>query len=325
MPHALNLSNGNGIVAAAIQPGVYAPLNTFFDNDTQDLDLETFKRHAYNIASAGVGLVVGGSMGEAHHLARSERKTLIETARQVIDDNKFQVQLIAGTGGNSTRDTIELTKDAADAGADSAMVITPGYFAGALSSKALKTFFVDVAKASPIPVIIYNYPGASSGIDLNSDLIAEIAKSAPNVKGVKLTCGSVGKLSRLVSLRQDFVVLGGFVDFMAPGMMLGASGCITGLANVTPKSCRKLFELAQSGFKGNQQDFKAASQLQQLVSAGDWTMQKGGINGTKDVLQRLNGYGGKPRRPILSYEEEGKDGQVLIDELKELLQYEKTL
>lgn len=65
-------------------------------------------------------------MGESHHLTRAERKTLIEAARQVLDENQLGVQLIAGTGGNSTRETIELTKDAAEAGADSAMVITPG-------------------------------------------------------------------------------------------------------------------------------------------------------------------------------------------------------
>ncbi|KAM0787795.1 hypothetical protein ACM66B_003849 [Microbotryomycetes sp. NB124-2] len=322
MPHALN---GHTATPAPIEPGVYAPVNTFFDPETEDLDIETFKRHALYIAQSGVGLVVGGSMGEAHHLTRQERKQLLVAARKVLDDNSLTVQLIAGTGGNSTRETIELTKDAAEAGADSAMVITPGYFAGALSPKALKTFFVDVAKASPIPVIIYNYPGASSGIDLNSDLIAEIAKAAPNVKGVKLTCGSVGKLSRVVSLRDDFTVLGGFVDFLAPSVILGSAGCITGLANVAPKSCRKLYELAYSGFKGNAADLAAAARLQELVSAGDWTMQKGGINGTKDVLQRLHGYGGKPRRPILSYEEEGKDGQRLLDELQGLLEYEKSL
>ncbi|KAK4046205.1 hypothetical protein OIV83_006237 [Microbotryomycetes sp. JL201] len=316
MPHALN---GSSTARAPIAPGVYAPVNTFFDSQTEDLDLDTFKRHALYIAQSGVGLVVGGSMGEAHHLTRQERKQLLVAARQILDDNNLSVQLIAGTGGNSTRETIELTKDAAEAGADSAMVITPGYFAGALSPKALKTFFVDVAKASPIPVIIYNYPGASSGIDLN------IAKSAPNVKGVKLTCGSVGKLSRVVSLRDDFTVLGGFVDFLAPSVILGSAGCITGLANIAPKSCRKLYELACSGFKGNADDLRAAAKLQELVSAGDWTMQKGGINGTKDVLQRLHGYGGKPRRPILSYEEEGKDGQGLLNELKALLEYENTL
>ena len=67
-------------------------------------------------------------MGEAHHLTREERKLLIQTARQLLDDNQLTVQLVAGTGGNSTRETIELTKDAAEAGAQYAMVIAPGKF-----------------------------------------------------------------------------------------------------------------------------------------------------------------------------------------------------
>lgn len=75
-----------------------------------------------------VGLVVNGSMGESHHLTREERRTLVSVARQVLDDNGLtgQIQLVAGTGGNSTRDTIALCKDAAEVGADSAMVIAPG-------------------------------------------------------------------------------------------------------------------------------------------------------------------------------------------------------
>lgn len=81
-----------------------------------------------------VSLVVNGSMGEAHHLTREERKLLIQTARQVLDENQLtNIQLVAGTGGNSTRETIELTKDAAEAGAQSAMVIAPGELRRALN------------------------------------------------------------------------------------------------------------------------------------------------------------------------------------------------
>jgi 4-hydroxy-2-oxoglutarate aldolase len=111
------------------------------------------------LATAGVGPLISGSMGEAHHLSHSERVTLIKTARRVLDDNNLKhVPLIVGTGAGSTRETVELSKEAAAAGADYAIVITSGYFAGALipSRKALKAFFTEVAEKSPIPVMIYN-------------------------------------------------------------------------------------------------------------------------------------------------------------------------
>lgn len=96
-------------------------------------------------------------MGEASHLSHAERKTLIQTARKTLDDGGFtNIPIIAGTGAGSTRETIELSRAAAEAGADYVIVITSGYFAGALTRKALKAHFVKVASESPLPVIIYN-------------------------------------------------------------------------------------------------------------------------------------------------------------------------
>lgn len=104
-----------------------------------------------------MGILLCGSMGEAHHLEPNERLHLIRAARQVLDSNGLaKVPIIAGTGAGSARQTIALTKEAADAGADYAIVITSGYFAGALDCRALKSFYVDVAEASPIPIMIYN-------------------------------------------------------------------------------------------------------------------------------------------------------------------------
>ncbi|SGY44477.1 BQ5605_C001g00163 [Microbotryum silenes-dioicae] len=314
MPHATTKS---------FPRGVYAPLNTFFLPDSQDLDIPTFKKHAGNIASAGVGLVALGSMGEAVHLDHTERNTIVKAAREALDENNLSsVPLIIGTAASSTRETIELTREAAEAGADYAMVISPGYFVGALSKDALKTYFAEVAAASPIPIIIYNYPGASAGIDLDTDTIIAMAKGSPNIVGIKLTCGSVGKLTRLVNLRPDFLVLGGFVDFLAPAMLLNGAGCITGLGNVAPKSCMKLFNLTESGLNGSAKDLAAAKDLQVIVSNGDWTMCKVGIAGSKYVLSKLHGYGGEPRRPILPF---SGDGEKLLADLKPLLDYENSL
>lgn len=122
-------------------------------------DLESFTTHVVRVAKAGVRPLLTGSMGEAHHLTHSERTILITAARRALDQAGLTtVPIIAGTGAGSTRETVELSKAAALAGADYAIVIASGYYAGALAGnrEALRAFWTEVAEKSPIPVIIYN-------------------------------------------------------------------------------------------------------------------------------------------------------------------------
>jgi 4-hydroxy-2-oxoglutarate aldolase len=120
-------------------------------------DVQTFENHVLRVAKAGVGPVIAGSMGEALHLSHAERVRLIHAARKALDNAGYtEMPTIVGTGAGSLRETLELTQDAATAGADYAIVIASGYFAGALNRTALKAFFLEVAQRSPIPVIIYN-------------------------------------------------------------------------------------------------------------------------------------------------------------------------
>ena len=169
--------------------GIYTPLPTFF-TESEDLDLDSFGKHIQFVAEAGTIPVVAGSAGEAPHLSASERIELIQTARSALSSAGLDhVPVVAGVGAPSTRETIQLARDAKEAGADYVMVIPPGYYGGVLAKDrvALKKFFVDISNASPLPVIIYNFPAVSGGIDLDSDLIVSIAKEAPNAVGVKLT------------------------------------------------------------------------------------------------------------------------------------------
>lgn len=98
-------------------------------------------------------------MGEAHHLSREERSLLVKAARSALDSAQpplSDVPIIAGTGTGSTKETLVLCKDAAEAGADAVIVITSGYYAGAIDTLALKTYYTEIADKSPIPVVIYN-------------------------------------------------------------------------------------------------------------------------------------------------------------------------
>lgn len=143
---------------------------------TGKIDLDAFKAHVVRVASAGVGPLLAGSMGEAHHISHDERVILIKAARAALDEAGLtDVPLIAGTGAGSTRETVFLCKQAAEAGADAAIVIASGYYAGVLanSRSALKAFWTEVAEKSPLPVIIYNctsLPSSSTPIYASSDV-----------------------------------------------------------------------------------------------------------------------------------------------------------
>lgn len=317
-PNTMSLNgvvNGHHSISRPLKAGVYAPIPTFFLKDSEDLDIPSFEAHIARMAAAGVPPLIAGTMGEAHHLSHSERTLLIRTTRRVLDDaGKTHVPIIAGTGVGSTRETIEVTKEAAEAGADYAIVIASGYFAGVLANnkQALKDFWAEVAEKSPIPVMIYNYPGSSGGIDLDSDIITELAISSPNLCGVKLTCGNVGKLTRLAEAiagdafqanypRKNsdapFLILGGFADFLLPSAFVDAHGAITGLANLVPNTLIKLYQLAEQS-KTDLTVLPEAQKLQGIVARADYTIAKAGIAGTKYLLEKLYGYGGVPRKPL---------------------------
>ncbi|KAG0707663.1 dihydrodipicolinate synthetase [Suillus ampliporus] len=298
-----------------LKPGIYAPIPSFFLPESEDLDIPSFESHVVRVATAGVGPLLAGSMGEAIHLSHEERITLIKTARKALDGaGLVNVPVIAGIGAGSTRESIELANEAAAAGADYTIAIASGYFAGALSGnkKALKAFWKEVSSKSPIPVMIYNYPGASGGINLDSDLITEIAIECPNICGVKLTCGDVGKLTRVAATVSDpmfsslhprtnmnapFLVLGGFSDFLLPSAYSNGHGAITGLANVAPYAIVKLFELCEASM-ADPSLLPEAQRLQSIVGRADATIAKASISGTKYLLQKLYSYGGHPRRPL---------------------------
>jgi len=313
--NGINGLNGQHVGSRPLNPGIYAPIPSFFLPDSEDLDIPTFEAHVVRTATAGVGPVIAGSMGEATHLSHSERTTLIKAARKALDNAGLtHVPIIAGTGAGSTRETNELTREAAEAGADYAIVIASGYFFGVLAGNkgALKAFWKEIAEKSPIPVMLYNYPGASGGIDLDSDLITELATECPNLCGVKLTCGNVGKLTRIAATVSDpsfkstyprvkphapFLVLGGFTDFVVPSAFAKGHGAITGLANVAPHTIVNLFKLAEEAVN-NPSVLLQAQRLQGIVARADFTIAKTSISGTKYLLERLYGYGGLPRRPL---------------------------
>lgn len=272
--------------------GVYVPTVAFFKAD-DEVDLEATQRHAIHLAEAGVaGLVVHGSNGEAVHLSREERIQIIKSTRAALDEADHHLMpVIAGCGAQSTRECIQLCRDAAAAGANAAIVLPPAYYGGLLDTAKITSHFYDIANASPIPLVIYNYPGACSGLDLSSDAILAIARH-DNVKGVKLTCGNTGKLARIAAdAKPGFFVAGGSADFILQGLVVGGHGTISGTANLVPRACVRICELYRAG------ELDEARRLQAVVAKADWVAIQTGFAGVKAALQVFCGYGGLPRRP----------------------------
>lgn len=153
-----------------------------------------------------------------------------------------------------------------------------------------------VAEDSELPILIYNFPGVTSGIDISSDSVIKLAKQHPGkIVGVKLTCGNVGKLQRIASAlpKDSFSPFAGKSDFFLPALVAGSNGVIAALANVAPKTHVRLLQLYQSG------DLKAAIELQSKLSHADWALSKLGVAGVKAVVSHFFSYGsGRGRRPL---------------------------
>lgn len=302
--------------------GIYTPLVTFFHED-ESVDFESTKLHVQRMVSGGVsGLVLQGSNGEAPHLTHAERKLLIRTIRNHLDSlDHPETQLIVGCGGPSVRETLIYISEAKDSGADFVLVLPPAYWVSAMTPAILERFFGAVADESPLPVLIYNFPAVTGGIDISSDTVIRLAKAHPNIVGVKLTCGNVGKLQRISSsLPTDtFAPFGGKSDFFLPALVTGSHGIIAALANIAPKVHVKLLKLYTDG------NLKAAQDLQVKLSHADWALSKVGVTGVKAVVAHSFGYGsGRGRRP-LGVTSVGDIDAGVLEPLQEVVELEKTL
>lgn len=265
--------------ARPLPPGVYTPVVTLYKagDASQPVDLDAMRKQAQVLVRAGMhGLVYLGTNGELALLTAPERKAVIANAVQAVAKlNKPDYPIVAGISAQSTHETILNARDAAEAGASFALLLPPSYWAKALSSDAHLAYFRAVADASPIPVVVYNFPGVTSGVDLDSDQIAALA-AHPNISAVKLTCGNVGKLVRLTSQfsHAQFGVFGGSSDYLLPALQSGASGCVTGMGNIFPGATAAVYDLWKAG------RVDEARRLQDVVANAEWACKKG-ISNTK--------------------------------------------
>jgi 4-hydroxy-2-oxoglutarate aldolase len=290
--------------------GILPPIPTPFDTSGQvayGALRENLQRwNAYDLA----GYVVLGSNGEAAYLEADEKVRLLEAARTAIPAEKL---LIAGTGCESTQATIALTQQAADVGADAALVVTPNFYDGKMTPDALISHFIAVADVSPIPVLLYNVPKFTH-VDMAATTVAR-AVPHPNIVGIKDSSGNITKLADTVRLAQaadagSFDVLAGSAGFLFAGLAVGAVGGVVALANVAPQRCIDVWKL----FLAGRWDEAAALQ-RQMVPVNTAITATYGVAGLKAALDMLGFYGGPVRAPLLDLGKEGCHAlqQTLID------------
>ena len=270
--------------------GVLSPVPTPFGEDGEvayDRLAENLQRWSRTELS---GYLVVGSTGECATLTEHEKLRLWEVARKHIPGEK---RFIAGTGCESTRETIALTRQAAIIGAEAALVVTPWYYKGAMKSRELEAHFTAVADAAPIPILLYNVP-QFTGVVIEPDAVAKLA-GHPNIVGMKDSSGVMGTFAELVRVTPPSfqVVVGTAVTFYA-GLCLGARGGILLLANIAPQECVLIHRLFEDG------KHEEARRLQlRLMPLSRVIDSRFGIPGVKAAMSLRGYYGGPPRPPLL--------------------------
>jgi 4-hydroxy-2-oxoglutarate aldolase len=273
--------------------GIFPPIPTPFDAEGSvspsalKRNLEFLNRYELR------GTVVLGSNGELVFLDPEEKTKTIEIVRDLLPSGKL---LIAGTGCESTRSTVRLTREAAKAGSDAALVINPHYYKNRFDRAALVRHYKTVAEQSPIPIILYNMP-ACTGLDLDAPTVVELA-GHENIIGMKDSSGNLAKMTQILEViehsRGDFQMLAGSAGFLLPALSIGAVGGVAALANVAPDLCIRLHHAFLRG------ELQRAAELQRrIVGLNSLVTREGGVPAVKAAMDLLGLAGGAPRPPLL--------------------------
>ncbi|XP_003255346.1 4-hydroxy-2-oxoglutarate aldolase, mitochondrial isoform X2 [Nomascus leucogenys] len=270
--------------------GIYPPVTTPF-TATAEVDYGKLEENLHKLGTFPFrGFVVQGSNGEFPFLTSSERLEVVSRVRQAMPKNRL---LLAGSGCESTQATVEMTVSMAQVGADAAMVVTPCYYRGRMSSAALIHHYTKVADLSPIPVVLYSVP-ANTGLDLPVDAVVTLSQH-PNIVGMKDSGGDVTRIGLIVhkTRKQDFQVLAGSAGFLMASYALGAVGGVCALANVLGAQVCQLERLCCTG------QWEDAQKLQhRLIEPNAAVTQRFGIPGLKKIMDWFGYYGGPCRAPL---------------------------
>jgi 4-hydroxy-2-oxoglutarate aldolase len=269
--------------------GIFPAIITPFTRDGA-LDVGGLQTNfdAWNLTRL-TGYLVLGSTGEVVHLEETEKLTVLEISRASIPTT---MPMIVGTGQHSTRATIEFTRRAAELGATYALVVTPHYFKKEMTQAALKSFYLAVAEASTIPILLYSVP-QFTGVQLAPETIAALAEH-PNIAGIKDSSGDMRVLIHTLSLvENNFAVLTGSAPVLYPALLSGAKGAILAVANFIPDLCLETYRLAGQGKTQEARLFQ-----ERLLLISEAIASRHGIGGIKHAMNCVGYVGGNVRGPL---------------------------
>jgi 4-hydroxy-tetrahydrodipicolinate synthase len=223
--------------------GVYTALVTPFSADGSSIDFEAYEKLLAQQIEGGVnGLVPCGTTGESPTLTDAEQRELIARTVRIA---KGRVPVLAGTGSNNTKKSIEASKAAFEAGADGVMIVTPYY--NKPSQEGLFRHVTEIAKAVSGPVVVYNIPGRSI-VDLAVDTLLRILDACPNVVGIKDASGNAFFVQELMlKARGRIADLSGDDPLALPMMAVGAQGVISVTSNLYPRQVGEVVADALAG------------------------------------------------------------------------------
>ena len=269
--------------------GVFAPITTPFDPASGDIAPQHLKDNVARLFADGLdGIVVAGSTGEAPLLDPHEQRSAIRWTREVTPEGKW---LIAGTGAESTRQAIALTRAAAEEGADGVLVRPPSYFP-AVAARSLANYFRALADASPVPVLVYNIPKYTH-VSLPAELLLELS-AHPRIVGVKDSSGDLKNLAAYREAAPKWAVFVGSGSLLLPALELECEGGIVAVACFAARLCADLLAAYRVG------DRAAASALQDRIGPLDKEIVgKLGPAGVKAAMDAV-GLSGGPTRPPLA-------------------------
>ena len=266
--------------------GIYPPLTTPFIDDEVSFDkfLENLIKYEMKILS---GYVLFGSNGESVFLTREEKLQLITTIRKHTNR-----KIIAGTGLDSIKETISLTNDAAEAGADYALIITPSFFKSEMKHHTFLNYFTKVADSVMIPVILYNVP-KFTGVNIEVETIVELS-SHPNITALKDSTENSSRISELAAnVHPNFRLIVGTASVLFSGLSSGAVGGILALANIAPDECIQIYNLMR------EKNYERALEIQnRMIPVNKAVTAKFGVAVLKAAMDLMGYFGGSPRLPL---------------------------
>jgi 4-hydroxy-tetrahydrodipicolinate synthase len=274
--------------------GIIPALTTPFDAQGA-LALDRLRENvkAYNRTGLS-GYLAVGSTGESVLLSRAEFEKVLATVREAAAPERI---LIAGTGVDSTAETISRAEAAASLGYHFALICTPYFFKPLMTTEVLLEHYRRVADASRIPILLYSVP-QFTGVAIEVDLAARLAEHA-NIAGMKDSSGNVDRVGNiLASVPETFQLVTGAASTVYSSMQLGAKGAILALADFLPETCAALYCAVVAG-----DDRKSLELQRRILQASNRIVGALGITGVKYAMDCRRYYGGPVRRPLLPLEE----------------------